>query len=656
MLVANSELAIKRGDYDAAIAMLSSVPSSSPAFAKAQMVKADIFLQYRKDKHQYVRCYQELVANNACHATHVSLAEAYLHIQMLDQAIDAFRAASALAPNDPTLAGRIGKVMVSKHDYLRAVDYYESALKLAPQNLVLRKDLAELYSKLSHFDQALRVVQQSPSNESEEIADLLQVVELQLILPGIHRGLGNDDLSIQSLLKAYSLQKLILDRQKNEQPDVLMRQKRAIADTCFQVAAIYAARKDQENTLKYCTLALRSDETHEDAILVMARTCQQVGDYDQCQVRCTTLLRLNPSHEEAALMLADIMLAKEDNESAIYHFTQLLEAKPDNFAALSRFLVMVRRTGKLHTTAGRFLKMAERSGVRVAHSAGMHFCKGLYARYKNQVREAIEEFNLARRDPEWGERALLNMIEIYLNPDNENLWEASDSGDGSSNSKEQMENIRIANTLLDELPVKQERHVNVRVLEAYAVLAVKSKSMLDKAVQMFMEILETVDRDYVPALLGLATAYMLTKQQPKARNQLKRIAKMQYDQALADDFERSYLLLADIYVGRSKYDLAQELCKRALTHNKSSGKAWELLGLIMEKEQSYIDAAECYQEAWTCEGEASASIGFKLAFNYLKAKRFVSAVDVCHKVLDQYPDYPKIRKEILEKAYAGFRP
>lgn len=656
MLVANSELAIKRGDYDAAIAMLSSVPSSSPAFTKAQMVKADIFLQYRKDKHQYVRCYQELVANNACHATHVSLAEAYLHIQMLDQAIDAFRAASTLAPNDPTLAGRIGKVMVSKHDYLRAVDYYESALKLAPHNLVLRKDLAELYSKLGHFDQALRVVQQSPSNDSEEIADLLQVVELQLILPGIHRGLGNDDLSIQSLLKAYSLQKLILDRQKNEQPDVLMRQKRAIADTCFQVAAIYSTRKDQENTLKYCTLALRSDETHEDAILVMARTCQQVGDYDQCQVRCTTLLRLNPSHEEAALMLADIMLTKEDNESAIYHFTQLLEAKPDNFAALSRFLVMLRRTGKLHTTAGRFLKMAERSGVRVAHSAGMHFCKGLYARYKNQVREAIEEFNLARRDPEWGERALLNMIEIYLNPDNENLWEASDSGDGSSNSKEQMENIRIANTLLDELPVKQERHVNVRVLEAYAVLAVKSKSMLDKAVQMFMELLETVDRDYVPALLGLATAYMLTKQQPKARNQLKRIAKMQYDQALADDFERSYLLLADIYVGRSKYDLAQELCKRALTHNKSSGKAWELLGLIMEKEQSYIDAAECYQEAWTCEGEASASIGFKLAFNYLKAKRFVSAVDVCHKVLDQYPDYPKIRKEILEKAYAGFRP
>lgn len=58
VLVANSELAIKRGDFDAAIAMLSNVPSSSPAFAKAQMIKADIYLQYRKDKQLYARCYQ----------------------------------------------------------------------------------------------------------------------------------------------------------------------------------------------------------------------------------------------------------------------------------------------------------------------------------------------------------------------------------------------------------------------------------------------------------------------------------------------------------------------------------------------------------------------------------------------------------------------
>lgn len=50
------------------------------------------------------------------------------------------------------------------------------------------------------------------------------------------------------------------------------------------------------------------------------------------------------------------------------------------------------------------------------------------------------------------------------------------------------------------------------------------------------------------------------------------------------------------------------------------------------------------------------SSGYKLAFNYLKAKRFVDAVDVCHKVLEKYPQYPKIKRDILDKARLSLRP
>ena len=72
--------------------------------------------------------------------------------------------------------------------------------------------------------------------------------------------------------------------------------------------------------------------------------------------------------------------------------------------------------------------------------------------------------------------------------------------------------------------------------------------------------------------------------------------------------------------------------------------------------QAYKDAADHYENAWKHENQASAQVGFKLAFNYLKARRFVEAVDVCHKVIKAFPDYPKIRKEILEKARMGLKP
>ena len=64
----------------------------------------------------------------------------------------------------------------------------------------------------------------------------------------------------------------------------------------------------------------------------------------------------------------------------------------------------------------------------------------------------------------------------------------------------------------------------------------------------------SLQKDHVPALLAMATAYMILKQTPRARNQLKRIAKMNWSIVDADEFEKSWLLLADIYIHSGKYD------------------------------------------------------------------------------------------------------
>lgn len=79
-------------------------------------------------------------------------------------------------------------------------------------------------------------------------------------------------------------------------------------------------------------------------------------------------------------------------------------------------------------------------------------------------------------------------------------------------------------------------------------------------------------KDHVPALLAMATAYMMLKQTTRARNQLKRIAKMNWSIVDADEFEKSWLLLADIYIQSGKYDMAGDLLKRCLNHNKVSAE------------------------------------------------------------------------------------
>jgi tetratricopeptide repeat protein 21B len=66
-------------------------------------------------------------------------------------------------------------------------------------------------------------------------------------------------------------------------------------------------------------------------------------------------------------------------------------------------------------------------------------------------------------------------------------------------------------------------------------------------------------------------------------------------------------------------------------------------------------ASDAYKKAWLLEFEASAPVGFKLAFSFLKCGKYVDAIDVCEQVLRQYPDYPRISEEILLKALQSLR-
>ena len=83
-----------------------------------------------------------------------------------------------------------------------------------------------------------------------------------------------------------------------------------------------------------------------------------------------------------------------------------------------------------------------------------------------------------------------------------------------------------------------------------------------------------------------------------------------------------------------------------LRENKSCGKAEEYMGLIREKEQAYADASDFYEKAFNLTSRKSASIGYRLAYNYFKARRFVECLEVCRQVLEVNPSYTSIRTDI----------
>ena len=113
--------------------------------------------------------------------------------------------------------------------------------------------------------------------------------------------------------------------------------------------------------------------------------------------------------------------------------------------------------------------------------------------------------------------------------------------------------------------------------------------------------------------------------------------------------------MADYYISVNKYDLAEGELKKCLKYNKSNIKAEELMGLIKEREKAYVDAADHYSNAFKMSNKKNAGVGFRLGFNYLKAGRFVDAIDVGKLVLANNPQTDRVQTDIIEKARAQLR-
>jgi tetratricopeptide repeat protein 21B len=665
---------VARTDVDKAVEILRQVPPKSEFFLSAKARMANLYLVQRQNRHAFARCYEELVESFPFVQSYICLGEAYSSIQEPEKAITAFEKARAMDPNNADLAVRIGRALATTHDYHRALRYYRDAVAADGAKFNLRQDLATLYWRLGEVDKAITVLRDCPAfakniTPQEDTSTSVERVNATLMMCKIYRSSGDHKSAIEALIQARVFQNNVLNKLRGETSETVYQQRSIAANICLELGQYYQQQQVPEKALTFFNEALKHDETSEKAMLALARLYLSRGEIDGCEQQCNAQLRVNPSCEDAIMILADLMYRKNRFDDAAHHFVQLLEKKPENFTAMVRYVQLLRRAGRLEDALPVFESAEKLVRPGQKPDPGFSFAKGLYHRYTNSSAEALKHFNNGRfpKDNPWSQMSIVNMIEVYIMPDGENLWEDSENRESTS------DNIRTAEKLLAEVSDPEKR----AVLEGYCLIASKRQANLEKAVNKFFEIVSATDAKLepeksasqgdeegvavsdkinVPALVGLATALQLLKQTPKARNHLKRVAKVEFRGENDDSFERGWLLLADIYIQSGKYDLAQELLKKAIQANKSCSRAWEYMGLIFEKEQSYNDAADCYDNAWKLAKQADPGIGYKLAFNYLKARKYVNCIDICHQVLSAHPSYPKIRKDVLERARSMLRP
>ena len=609
--IANSDLAIGRGDVEGALTLLTEVTPAHSYYVQAKEKMAKIYLEYRKDKEKYAACYKELVDQNPNPHTQLLLGDAYIAIHDPENAIIVYeKALRESGSRDSVLAQKIGMALVKTHDYKKAMAYYEAAVKQGAMGSMLRADLAELYLKLGEDNKCEKTLLAALKHESStDLEVMLADVRYRMLMSRMHSQFARPMQAIQELEQARSMQGEVLRRSKIERPEILQQQKELAADICMGMTEHHRKQRDISRATELYSEAISYDEGNASATIKLSQLYLETGQLEDAQQQLTVLLNNDKKNNDATMMMAEVMFRKHESDSAIFHFTQLLDREPEHYEALARLIDLMRRAGEL-PSADKFLESAKKASLSASTEPGLNYCKGLYHRYLGETNQALSCFIRASKDSDFGVRALYNMVAIYLNPDDETLGgEIFEKQKRDPNTSEDC--LQSAQDAFVELARRKESgEKRYEIYKNYLLMSDKSsRGNIEKAIKAFTEMV-VADKDNVPAMLGVARAYMFQKQPSKARYQLKNILKMNWRSEYADEFEGGWLLLADIHIGSGKHDLAQEPLKKCVTQNKSCSKAWEYMGHIWEKDQAYVNAVEFYEYAWTYSNQKNMGIGY----------------------------------------------
>ncbi|KAI6188453.1 Tetratricopeptide repeat protein 21B [Aphelenchoides besseyi] len=681
LVLMNAQLRLQRGDVDGAIKVLENVQPDQLNYQMARVRMAQIYLEYKHDRIRFAQCYKDILDKNATPQAYVMLGDAYMSIQEATNAIDAYETAMRRNPKDFELAVKIGNAYVKCHLYNKAINFYESAMNSSKQPL-LRLRFAEQLLRLGNFEKCERVLRDviDESKDPSDLQELRDHVAFWSLLSRMHYEAENHSLAITAQQKARALQMKILGMSLSEITGVAS-ERRSAAEICCRLAELHASRREWQKSIELYKEAIFINERelkmvsnpapdsleyfHLQTMIRLAHIYMTMGKLQQCNQQCQAIINLDKNNNEATLMLADLMYQRNEGDQALKHFAQLLERNPNHYHALARYIELGWRKGDLELVE-KYIKNAYDCNPRATSDAGYNYCRGLIEWYSSEPNNALQAFNRARRDLEWGGRALYNMIEICLNPDNEIIggevvFENSDQIPLGENREI---GVKTADRFLKELRHKPGLDYKYKLMENFILLTSGNKANVQQALTNFLEFAGTDtpgttlngDRNLnVGAILGSARAYMMLKQSQKAKAQLKRVLSHPWNLEDADYLQQCWLLLADMYINQGKNDQATAVLRTVLQYNASATKAFEYMGFLREREQKFADAAANYEMAWRLCRQRNAAIGYKLSYNYLKCRRLFDCIETCHVVLQQYPNYPKIKKDVLDKARASIR-
>ncbi|XP_072940009.1 tetratricopeptide repeat protein 21B-like [Epargyreus clarus] len=654
LTIARADLALRKGDVDGTIDILNEVKPGQPYYFQAHSKMAHIYLKEKDDRAMFTTCFKEIVTNHPMADAHTMMGDAYMSIHEPVSAADSYEMALKGNPKDISLIKKLGIALVKMHEFDKATQHYENALKELNDE-ELKFEHLELLIKLKMYDKIDSTISfdlNQVYNKEKDIPTMKRRIRL-LLTQAKARELKNPSAGNTHLIlsEAKDLQTAIVKRVEIDSRRDLVEEKRQLSMILGLLAKAKSLKEPAAAANLYSEALIHSPRDPE-ILLALAKLFAQMNNPDKCEQTCAVLLNADPNNESAAVMMADLAFRKVDLETAQRHLSQILSVKPTSWEALAQLVEVQWRRGKL--ADAELALDAAKAALEDQDDPGYQYCLGVWSARRGAANAALRQLNRARRST-LGRRAAAHMVRLCLAHHTPTTSTPASLGDAllaADESDTRVLALRTAEKLLAEVAPNERK-----ALQALLQLATKQKPQAEKVLQDLLPLAtDETYQDDPYLILAIANAYNIIKQPTRAKNILKRtISSIPWTPEKADGLERCWLEVADNQISSGRLDAAKELLTKVLNHNNSCATAYQYLGYLAEKEQNYKSAAHNYDNAWIHTGKTDLAVGYKLAYAYLKLKKYPECIVVCRHILKLHPEYPKIKKEIFEKAKTNLR-
>lgn len=432
---------------------------------------------------------------------------------------------------------QIGEILVNLDNKPKAAEYYKKAVAIAPTDINLRMNYAEILDEIGEPELALKEYSYILTKSTVDDKDVL-----------------------------YDLEKIFHKKSENEPKN---------ANFKANMGAILQKEGKFDEALSYYRQAEQLDPTNLNTRINVGTLHQQKGDYKTAITAYETVLILDPNNVKANLYTAQCNEKLGNDKLAHEGYKKVLTIDPENQIIKNQMLETVKKTMNIQ----QFVDYVKENYTN-DNPSDIIYDYAIELHKANKTDDAIYLYNeVLKMSP-----SIDIQDQIYVNMA---LAQAQDKNFDKAISilNDAKEKFPTNNSILENLKNIENMKIDNQMNIAYGFY---NEKKYDKAIEAYMAITPVS----VNSMLGVASSYQELGDIQKAIDYYKKALELK-----PIDSDIAYNIAA-LYGQEEDWENAKNYLSKSIAFNKNNKQAIEYLNSIKEMERSNLlnNAISKYEE------------------------------------------------------------